>query len=217
MTTLQQIELRCPVCETRFRSQSVVSTNSFGGKRTDFHERAAGTQPLPYLVHMCSRCGYSGAERDFTEEADVTPTLKEHVWNELTPVLSPAAVCGSEKYEAAAKVAEWQSMEPRHVADLLLRAAWCCVDEGDIEAERYFRRKAAWAFERALASWDGVPRDERAVLTYLVGELWRRVGDGRKASAWFNRVAGEVLDTASQQWVVDAARQQRDCPREWFG
>ena len=217
MTTLQQIELRCPVCETRFRSQSVVSTNSFGGKRTDFHERAAGTQPLPYLVHMCSRCGYSGAERDFTEEADVTPTLKEHVWNELTPVISPAAVSGSEKYEAAAKVAEWQSMEPRHVADLLLRAAWCCVDEGDIEAERFFRRKAAWAFEEALASFDGVPREERAVLTYLVGELWRRVGDSRKATVWFNRVPAEVIDLASQQWVLDAARQQRDCPREWFG
>lgn len=217
MTTLQQIELRCPICETRFRSQSVVSTNSFGGKRTDFHERAAGTQPLPYLVHMCGRCGYSGAERDFTEEADVTPTLREHVWNELTPALSPGAVCGSEKYEAAAKVAEWQSMEPRHVADLLLRAAWCCVDEGDIEAERYYRRKAAWAFERALDSYDGVPRDERAVLTYLVGELWRRVGDGRKASYWFNRVTNEVMDAGTQQWVLDAARQQRDCPREWFG
>src|SRR5687768_10869181 len=45
MTMLQQIELTCPVCETRFRSQAVVATNSFGGKRTDFHERAAGTQP----------------------------------------------------------------------------------------------------------------------------------------------------------------------------
>ena len=65
MTTLQQIELLCPVCENRFRSQAVVSTNSFGGKRTDFHERAAGTQPLPYLVHTCNRCGYTGAERDF--------------------------------------------------------------------------------------------------------------------------------------------------------
>ena len=72
MTTLQQIELQCPICETRFRSQTVVSTNSFGGKRTDFHERAAGTQPLPYLIHTCNRCGYSGADRDFTEEAEVT-------------------------------------------------------------------------------------------------------------------------------------------------
>ena len=88
MTTLQQIELQCPICETRFRSQSVVSTNSFGGKRTDFHERAAGTQPLPYLIHTCNRCGYSGADRDFTEDADVSPVLKERVWNELAPCIT---------------------------------------------------------------------------------------------------------------------------------
>ena len=217
MTTLQQIELTCPVCESRFRSQAVVSTNSFGGKRTDFHERAAGTQPLPYLVHMCNRCGYTGAERDFTEEAEVSPVLREHVWNELAPCMTATSVTGSEKYEAAAKVAEWQGMEPRHIADLLLRASWCCVDEGDIEAERFFRRKAAWMFERALESYDGVTREERAVLTYLVGELWRRVGDARLATAWFNRVETEVSDPATQQWVIDAARQQRDCPREWFG
>ena len=217
MTTLQQIELKCPVCDSRFRSQAVVSTNSFGGKRTDFHERAAGTQPLPYLVHMCSRCGYSGSERDFTEDSEVSALVKEHVWNELAPVVSHGAVTGSEKYESAAKVAEWQGMEPRHIADLLLRAAWCCVDEGDVEAERFFRRKAAWAFEKSLESWDGVAREERAVLTYLVGELWRRVGDASKASEWFDRVPGEIMDAAGQQWVIDAARQQRDCPREWFG
>ena len=217
MTTLQQIELTCPVCESRFRSQAVVSTNSFGGKRTDFHERAAGTQPLPYLVHMCNRCGYTGAERDFTEEADVSPMLREQVWTELAPALAKPAVMGSEKYEAAAKVAEWQGLEPRHVADLLLRAAWCCVDEGDVEAERFFRRKAAWAFERSLDGFDGVAQEERAVLTYLVGELWRRVGDAKQARRWFDQVATEVADSSTQQWVIDAARQQRDCPREWFG
>src|SRR3954471_8631143 len=138
MTTLQQIELQCPICETRFRSQTVVSTNSFGGKRTDFHERAAGTQPLPFLIHTCNRCGFSGSERDFTEEVEVSPVLKERVWNELAPALNTGAMSGSEKYEAAAKVADWQGMESRHVADLLLRAAWCCVDEGDVEAERFF-------------------------------------------------------------------------------
>src|SRR5215207_7148710 len=108
MTTLQQIELHCPICDSTFRSQAVVSTNSFGGKRTDFHERAAGTQPLPYLIHTCSKCGYSGSERDFTEEADVSPTLKEMVLSELAPCVSGCSLTGSEKYEAAAKVAEWQ-------------------------------------------------------------------------------------------------------------
>ena len=216
MTTLRQIELRCPVCDNEFKSQSVVSTNAFGGKRTDFHERAAGTQPLAYLIHMCSECGYSGGEADFTAGADVSPVLKQHIFKELAP-LRPSLVCGSEKYEAAAKVAQWQGTDPRHVADLLLRAAWCCVDEGDVEAERYFRRHAAWMFEEALKTYDGVPREERAILTYLVGELWRRIGDTKKAAAWFEAVAGEVTDQQNQQWVMDAADQQRLNPREWFG
>jgi uncharacterized protein len=264
MTTLRQIELTCPICFNRFSSQAVLSTNSFGGKRTDFHERAAGAQPLPYFIHLCSRCGYAGSERDFGEEAEVSPSLKEHVWDELAPRLADAAlsnshpggsnptpgptassgsasgagsggagggagghaganagaalaIAGSEKYEFAAKVATWQGAEPRRVADLLLRAAWCCVDEGDTEAERYFRRQAAWAFERALASYDGVERDERAVLTYLVGELWRRVGDLTKAHDWFDRVERELTNRRKQQWLIDAAVQQRDRPREWFG
>jgi uncharacterized protein (DUF2225 family) len=217
MTTLQAIDLRCPICETTFASQTVISTNSFGGKRTDFHERAAGTQPLPFLIHTCNRCGFSGAERDFTDDAEITPTLRERVWTELAPAVTVVTACGSEKYDAAAKVAEWQGLEPRHIADLLLRAAWCCVDEGDVEAERYYRRKAAWKFEESLSSFDGVPSEERAVLTYLVGELWRRVGDTRTSGEWFDRVPTEVSDTTTQRWVIDAARQQRDCPREWFG
>jgi uncharacterized protein (DUF2225 family) len=220
MTRLRQIELQCPVCENRFHSQAVVSTNAFGGKRTDFHEHAAGTQPLPYFVHTCSHCGYTGADHDFTGEIEVTPLLREHVWSELAPVTcrpAMASMSGSEKYEAAAKVAEWKGFEPRHVADLLLRAAWCCVDEDDVEAERYFRRKAAWTFEKALESWDGVAREERAVLTYLVGELWRRVGYQKLAGEWFARVPNEIIDEATQQWVADAAVQQCVAPREWFG
>lgn len=216
MTTLRQIELRCPTCGNSFRSQVVVSTNAFGGKRTDFHECAAGTQPLAYLVHMCDECGYSGGERDFTGLTDVSPLVKEHVLNELAPrVLESSS--GSAKYEAAAKVAEWQGVDARQIADLLLRAAWCCVDEDDIEAERYFRRLAAWTFEEALASYDGVAAEERAILTYLVGELWRRVGDIRRARDWFDRVPDEIIDPDNQHWILAAADQQRTDPQEWFG
>jgi hypothetical protein len=72
-------------------------------------------------------------------------------------------------------------------------------------------------FEEALSAYDGVPREERAILTYLVGELWRRIGDSRKAAEWFEVVPNEVTDLQNQQWVIDAADQQRLNPREWFG
>lgn len=216
MTTLREIILSCPVCGNSFQSQAVATTNAFGGKRTDFHELAAGTQPLAYLVHMCAECGYSGGEKDFDTEGEVSPLLKEHVMNELAPCV-PVSPLGSAKYEAAAKVADWQGMDARGIADLQLRAAWCCVDEDDVEAERYFRRHAAWTFERALSEYDGVPAEDRATLTYLVGELWRRIGDLKQARLWFERVPDEVTDPDTQYWLVAAAEQQTVNPQEWFG
>lgn len=216
MTTLHLIELTCPVCDQLFRSQTVVATNGFGGKRTDFHERAAGMQPLPYFIHLCTHCGFAGVSRDFGEEATTPEAVRERVWEELSPTLAQALPSGSLKYEHAAKVATWQGADPRYLADLYLRAAWCCVDEGDTEAERYFRRHAAWRFAEALDDYDGVPTAERAVLTYLVGELWRRIGDVREAEVWFERVAEEVVDRESQAWVLKTAYQQRTDPREWF-
>ena len=216
MTTLGQIELMCPICFNEFNSRAVLATNAFGGRRTDFHECAVGPQPLPFLIHTCSKCGYTGGERDFGEEVEVTWTIKEHVWDELAPKVPDGPMTGSDKYEFAAKVAIWQGAGPRAIAELLLRAAWCCVDEGDIEAERYFRRQASWMFERALATYEDVAPEERAVLTYLVGELWRRVGDAKRARKWFDSVCGEVTSQRQQRWVLEAARQQRDDPKEWF-
>ena len=216
MTTLNLIELTCPVCATDFRSQTVVATNGFGGKRTDFHERAAGMQPLPYFVHLCAHCGYAGVERDFGDCAEPTEGLREFVWTVLAPSLQREQPSGSLKYEHAAHVAEWLGSESRYLADLYLRAAWCAVDECDTEAERYYRRKAVRQFAEALNGYGGVPTEERAVLTYLVGELWRRIGDETQAERWFASVAAEVTDESTQAWVIDAADQQRCQPREWF-
>jgi uncharacterized protein (DUF2225 family) len=216
MTTLLRIELTCPVCIRTFSSQTVLPGDASGRKRTDFHAHMAGVQPLPYLVHTCSTCGYTGSDRDFGDEAHIPPTIAAHVWDQLAPRLPTGPLTGSDKYEFAAKVADWQGAAPQRIGELLLCATWCCVDEGDVEAERYFRRKAAWMFEAALESGDCIAPHGRARLTYLVGELWRRVGDLKTAAAWFDRVPSEIVAPWRQQWIINAAKQQRDDPREWF-
>jgi uncharacterized protein len=217
MTTLLQIELTCPVCIRTFSSQVVLTADRSARTRTDFHEQPAGVQPLPYLVHTCSSCGYTGSDLDFGAGMCIAAPIATHVFNELAPKLPTGPITGSEKYELAAKVATWRGAAPEWIGELLLCAAWCCVDEGDVEAERYFRRLAACMFEAALVSWDGVAPDMRAVLTYLVGELWRRVGDLETAAAWFDRVRSEIVAPSRQRWIIKAAEQQSDDPREWFG
>lgn len=216
MTTLKAIDLRCPICTNAFTSRAVQTTDSLGGEATDFRARSVGVQPLPYLVHRCERCGYAGTEEQFSEGAPLSPGLEGRVWDELAPRLGTELPTGSEKYEFAAKVAAWQNESPRRVADLWLRAAWCATDEDDVEAERFFRRHAVWAYEQALASYDGVDRDDRAIVTYLVGELWRRIGDEGRAAEWFDKVPGEIRGSTKDQWLVAAARQQKEKPQEWF-
>ena len=59
--------------------------------------------------------------------------------------------------------------------------------------------------------------EERAVLTYLVGELWRRIGDVQQAREWFDKVSDEIVDSEAQHWILAASEQQRTDPQEWFG
>lgn len=216
MTSLTEIQLTCPVCGNSFQSTAVLSLSGYERRTTDFQEFGSGTQPLRYLVHSCAGCGYSGAESDFGGGNFLSPMLQQRVRRELAPQLGGRTLLGSEKYEASATIAEWLSADPRQIGDLLLRAAWCCVEEGDHETERYFRRRAAWCFEEALARVDADRLRERAALTYLIGELWRRIGDTGRARRWFDLVPGEVVDWAGQQWIIDLARQQRDTPKDWI-
>ena len=215
-TTLGEIQLQCPLCGSRFRCDTVISTDSFGGRRTDFHELSSGIQPLPFLVYVCYKCSYTGMKHAFAEDTEITSTTRERVSDGVVVIKNRKDLPGSEKYELAAKIAEWQEVQTRYIADLLLKAAWCCVEENDLEAERFFRRKAARMYEQAIKKWDGVKSQDRAVLSYLVGELWRRIGDKQQAEVWFDRVPEEVVYLESQQWVVDLAHQQQHSPKELF-
>jgi uncharacterized protein (DUF2225 family) len=215
VTTLATIALTCPACDTPFTSQRLEVGGTMGRKATDFRPPADSVLSVTYAVHLCEHCGFAGPEAWFVAGA-VSFDVRRHVWDELTPLVAHHAHPASEKYEFAARVATWDGGPLRQIADLWLRAAWCCVDEGDAEAERFYRRHAAWTFEEALETYGAVDAMDRAVITYLVGELWRRIGDTTRANAWFARVASEVIDPTQQRWIVECARQQRVAPRESF-
>lgn len=216
-TSLKIVELFCPVCGMVFKTSIAIEIGSPTWKRTDFHQVVNGHQPLPYLMSLCLGCGYSGLDTDFKHGADVSVYVKEMVFEKLQPVVIHANgyITGSMKYEHAAKIARWRGDDTRVVAELWLKAAWCCVEEGDIEAERYFRRHAAREFELALQEFDGINDDQKSIITYLVGELWRRVSETERARPWFNK-AIELAKEEGDGLLLKVAKQQRDNPQEWM-
>ena len=210
MLTLQWTQLECPVCATTFESRSVVREDDVTDAESAKTVMAAGL--LPYLVHACHRCGYAGTIEAFAEDLYITTEVRDRVWSELAPTLAPSVrtpwpmltVPGSEKYEAAAKIAEWRDEDALAVGDLWFRAARCAFDEGDHEAERYYARFTARWFTLALERGDVDP-ESRAGLAYGLGELWMHIGHLRRAAGWFRQVAHEVVDPEAQRFLVEAA------------
>ena len=211
MLTLQWIQLGCPVCDTTFESMTVVRDDDASeAESTARSVMAAGL--LPYLVHVCPRCGYAGSIDAFAEDIFLTAEVRDRVWSELAPTLAPSVrmpwlmltAPGSEKYEGAAKVADWRNAGALTVGDLWFRAARCARDEGDHEAERYYARFAACWFTQAFEHGDVDP-ESRAGLAFGLGELWLRIGHLRRAVRWFRQVAHEVVDPEAQRCLIEAA------------
>lgn len=219
--TLVPIDLVCPVCEAKGRSNRVVTTNWFGGKTTHFYEKASGdVQPLSFQIHICGICGFAGSEADFAEvpseekDGDACARLRVFVQEAIVEKFAGIEAAGSDKYDSAAQIAEFQGRLV-DAAERYLRASYCASEEGDYEAERYFMRYAAWRYAQALSGYDLIALEERARVTYLIGELWRRIGDNREAHKWFDKVRAEILEP-HQAWILQLSNQQKIAPREWL-
>lgn len=214
LTTTCNIDLVCPICNKPFVSQELSGEPVVLRKRLDFYEHVSGNSPLRFMIHVCPVCAFAGTKRDF--ESPSVVECRDSVRARLERIKRNSLKTNSDKFEHAARIAPALDVCVRYIGDMYLRASWCCVLEEDTEAERYFQRKAAEDFDEALASYDTVDQDERAVLTYLAAELYRRSGRADRAHELFAKVSYEVTSPESQDWVVKKAEQQSSFPKEWF-
>lgn len=214
MTTLYGTELTCPLCGRAFEATRIGSTNTFGPRTTELRQFPAGIDPLPLLVSTCPDCGFSGFGDKFGSDGrpayngPVAPEVAAQVQEQITPLVIREYPDAARRYELAAWIAGWRGDAAQEIGWLYLQAAWCADDEGLAERAQDYRLLAIRHFEEALASSEA-PDDQRAPLTYLVGELHRRTGNEAAAAEWLDRAI--ALDDG--QWAV-LARQQRTAPRD---
>jgi len=194
------------------------------GSTTDLHRIPGGTDPITMVIHTCPPCGYSGYDDAFKRKS-LDPALKERVYKEITPLIKEFSVDpewpyefapAERRYEFAAWIAEWQGESAQSIGDLYLRAAWCGHDSNDTEKERFYRLKALEYFRQAMER-EEIPHEFVGVYTYLIGELYRRIGEVGAANVWYDQVVEAVKVYPKQQWLVDLAAQQKTNPKEKIG
>lgn len=215
----KELTLVCPNCEHKFGTRGVLGAAPVRQRTTDFHDRYnTGESLLPHLIHLCDRCGFCGTEDQYAETGDVGFKLaRQHfIAERLSPNLPWVREYLVDRYEHALQVLQFGEHTPVGIADLALRGAWAAVEERDRESERYFRRIAVDNYILALQHFDMIDPAMRAQITYLIGELWRRLGEDALASQWYDSVENAVLDINDQQWVVSLAAQQRKNPQEYL-
>jgi hypothetical protein len=97
-----------------------------------------------------------------------------------------------------------------------LIAAQCARLGEQYDEEMEFRRLSIDHYLRALSEGN-VPEDALYQTTYLVGELYRRVGDLWKSREWFQKVLDMDLEHERREFFQDLARGQMTQPRNIIG
>ena len=211
MTTFYDEKINCPCCNEKVTISILGSTNSVR-QYTDFHSQAMGYAPTPILMNTCPNCGFSGYAQDFKKRLD--KNLKSQIRTAITPLCQAETLNAGRRYELYAKIRQLAGDNVWELGNHYLQGAWAAFDEGTAN-EAHLRRLALDHFREALVQ-NLVPVDQEANISYLIGELYRRIGELDAAHTWFNKVILRAETDKSWQNMAEFATQQRDNPKEMF-
>ena len=204
LTTWFTVVLVCPKCDTTFTGTEIGSCG-YAGKDTDFYPQYWGANPLPHFVKVCPSCNYADHPSKFkrgTPGQDVPQEESLPCWR---------------RYELVATTHRQQGTPTFSLAQTLHRAAWGArAVDGDKAKEQEFLSQARELFEQALSE-DGVPKepdDLRPIITYLVGELYRRTGDAGAALTWFAKVPPMLDGDEELDWLTKMVESQTALAQE---
>jgi uncharacterized protein (DUF2225 family) len=210
MTTMMPQELKCPCCAASFQTQVLMSTN-YVGTYTDFRRRTSGFEPSQFTVHSCPKCGFSGPDAWFKQA--LPENIRKFVNENLTPLTKDEQTPPWRKFEYAAQIARWKSSAPDEIADLYLRAAYVCAADGYPEEEKFNRAQAIEFFRRSIEA-GRIPAEQVPNVTYLIGELYRRIGLADDSETWLEKAESLAKGRSGLDWLVKLSRQQRTDPQD---
>lgn len=189
---------KCPICQNEFEATQVKSRVPMRVQDTDFCTHFKDFNPYFYSVWVCNHCGYAGADSWFSEPG---PAAVEKIRAFLAGRDVHLDLGGERTFEKAVNAykmaifyAELVKAPASRLGGLLLKLAWVYRLEGKQEEECGVLEKAVAAYEEALSK-ERMPIGNmtEVTLTYLVGELLRRLGNYQRAKLYFNQVISNPL------------------------
>ena len=210
---LYQVEKTCPICEKTFKLTQTRGQALSVSTDTDFCTRFADLNPYYYTIWVCPHCGFAAHEERFI-------TLLEGARLKMKEFLEGRKVnldlSGSRtwdqavtSYKLAIFYAGMVSLPASHIASLELRLAWLYREKEMVDEEMEMMKRAVKDYEAAfMREQTPIGNLTEITLTYLIGELNRRLGNYDESLSYLSRVVSNpqaknekrILEMARDAW-----------------
>jgi hypothetical protein len=213
-TTFQKpVALQCPICENNFTAFTWnTSVDTIATRWTDGSMWVNGYPVRRYDVFHCRKCGFAGTKYIF-ENIDPIDKLMLGVrladFANIYPINSRTYF---EINEVAAGIYKQLGINAIEQGLHYAIAACECIVADDIEAERYYRLKAARTWLAAVDNWGEVSSEKLPEVLLVSGEMFRRAGLVKGANELFKRLI-ELQLPSTQHWLQQLARVQMVVPQ----
>ncbi len=209
----------CPICNGSF-SLLKIRKSALRVVKTDddFCNYYSHVNPIYYYVSICPHCYYAAPEIIFDK---ISYLEKKRLKPALQAFKSSIDFWGERSFEVAIVslklgiyCCEVRRTPKSIIAGLCIRLAWLYRMNEAQEQEHYFLGQALCFYEEAFSS-ESFPIGglSRAGVMYLIGELYRRMGELSIALMWISR-AVEDPSIKSQPFINKKAREQWSNIRE---
>lgn len=207
-------KIECPVCNKEITVRTVKSRGvHLLSQDTDFMPIYSEPNPLLYDIWMCTCCGYTALPSRFNTIGYRNIALvKEKItarwkFNKTYPTVYTPEIA-IEMYQMALLNALIIQAKDSEKAIICLKLSWLYRLINDKENEKKFQLQVQQGFIKALENeYFPVFGMDETCIEYLIGEIYRRLGDNTNALLWYGRV---ISSRQAKPKIKDLARDQKD-------
>ena len=194
---LWQKEVTCPVCSHTFitnnyRSKSLTVLK----KEDDFHEIYGVINPIAFDIWVCPECLYAAKKEDYEtinpevlEKIAMDKSMRKKAAGDIDFNLVRDYETGIMSYRLAFMCYQFRRATFAFIGSLHLKCAWLARERGDAELEKRELKSVIENYETAFSIGEKISGQISEVgVLYLIGELYRRLGDSNMAVKYLMKV-----------------------------
>ncbi|WP_246945713.1 DUF2225 domain-containing protein [Bacillus pinisoli] len=162
--------------------------------------------PLLYYVSVCPECGFSTSDEFSSKFPPQTlHTIKTSIsanWTYKDYGNKRTVKEAIEAYKLASYSATLKKEKAIVLAGVYMRLAWILRKEKDHEQEMRFMNLAVNAYTQSYINEDFQSTDMSEIkLLYLIGDLYRRLGEEKQAAVYLSKVIQQQTSTLEKRMV----------------